>query len=355
MYIKEEPAYKVIMNFIPTKESNKSIWEIKFYSEEEKKTILLDKFEVSEYREPDNYGLSGDIRKSVIIGDALLLDKSVYIMYCEFRKITFVKYQMNNENVKKTAYYIEDEMRGSFANFGNPIFNAKIKPITSNYLGIVWETNRLATFHCNNNTFMSISFSDDLNVINYQMPDMIEESIHLIQQNLRIALSNESIVILNYMEDDESEKFQRTFGRIYFFLQDTVTNEIKTIYYNNYKKNWVISYGQTQFYSYPLVSAKEYTEIAPVIQLIGEWENENRPEHGFVFFDNGTFAIFQSHNGYSHYNGGRYSIYGTTLMLSGNNANGKITNLYSFKIEGDILTLTDYLNKSDSTIYKKKK
>ena len=101
------------------------------------------------------------------------------------------------------------------------------------------------------------------------------------------------------------------------------------------------SYGQTQFHS--------------VIKLIGEWENVNRAEHGFVFFDNGTFAVYQSHNEYSHYSGGRYSIYDNTLMLSGNSANGKITYLYSFKIDGDILTLTDYLNKSDSTTYKKKK
>ena len=87
---------------------------------------------------------------------------------------------------------------------------------------------------------MSISLSDNLNVANYQMPDKIDESIGIIQQSLETILSDKSISVLNYIEDYESEKFQRIFGHIYFFLQNTITKEIKTIHYSNYKKHWVM-------------------------------------------------------------------------------------------------------------------
>ena len=242
LYIKEEPAYKVIMNFIPNKETNKSFWEVIYYSKEDKETIILDKFEVNEYREPNKYEMIGDIRKAVIIGDAFLFNKSVYVMYCKFGEITFVKYQLSNESIKKINYYIEDEMRGSFANFGDPIFYAKIKPISSDYLGIVWNSQRIGTFDCSNNRFLSMSFSDDSNRIEYQMPDMINEYFTSISKSLKTVLDNDSISLLAYIEDYESEKkgLERTFGFIYFFYKYLNINEIKIIRYSNYSNDWLI-------------------------------------------------------------------------------------------------------------------
>ena len=243
LFIKEEPAYKVVMNFIPNKEANKSLWEVIYYSKEDNRTVILDQFEISEYREPDNYELLGDLRKSVLIGDAIFFDNSVYVMYCKFYQISFVKYQFNNDSIEKTPYYIEDEMRGSFANFGDPIFYAKIKPISSDYLGIVWNSQRIGTFNRPNNLFLSMTFSDNLNKINYQMPDTIDESFNLIQQNLRTILHKESISLLNYIEDYESESivFNRQLGFIYFFYQDDLyVNEIKVIRYSNYNNEWLI-------------------------------------------------------------------------------------------------------------------
>ena len=85
--------------------------------------------------------------------------------------------------------------------------------------------------------------------------------------------------------------------------------------------------------------------------LIGVWENQEMRQR-LVFFDNGTCLMGYT-NGSSG-NGGIYSIYDNILMMSSNDGGntGERGELFTFKISGGNLELTEY-GSNQPRIYKK--
>jgi len=106
-------------------------------------SLLLDQF--NRKFTPHYIGrLYGDLSKQVLLGDWIKKEQSVWITLYTFGQIYLVEYEFTNgREFNRNKYWIGQDFRGSYENFGDPYFYSKIHIfnndlyLSASYCGIV--------------------------------------------------------------------------------------------------------------------------------------------------------------------------------------------------------------------------
>ena len=228
-------------------------WNIYLYKGA-KDSILLDKFEFPEIYEGEPNMLKGDIRLKIIIGDVTIKDNTVYLMLYNFGKITLNTYQLSNDSTfNKTTYFITEVMTGSYMNFGEPEFYAKIKPINQRKILIYADKNGLLVFDKFQQKIKKIILDEksrlkdtqkhfrdfDIQQNSNQVSDIIQSVINNTENNISKNFAYKGFIDdINTLRDLEDAGIRDT-GMTYFFCQ--TEDIIHIIQYDNFDNEWIIT------------------------------------------------------------------------------------------------------------------
>jgi hypothetical protein len=127
LYTKKITDAEFNMHF--TTKNNVNYWTLNLTKKNEEE-VKLDEFE----KKTDTSNIFkqySDIRKQIIVGDAIEIDNTIYVALYKEKKIHLLEYLINENKVSKKEYIIGNDYRGSFENFGDPSFVAEIKKMNS--------------------------------------------------------------------------------------------------------------------------------------------------------------------------------------------------------------------------------
>jgi hypothetical protein len=259
-YSKKIDTLEVKM-FIGTDVKNeKTTWDICIYNNK-KDSVLIDHLEYPGiYQEEQEY-ISGDIRKHVIIGDVILLDKTIYLMLYNYGKTYLNAYEfIESKTFTKKEYFAGSIRTGSYLNYGHPKYVAEIKAITKNDLyiyvsgGTELSSGRLPMikFKTSTKKICQIIFNEN-SLIKIKDEKSLFEAMNL--NNNKLIVSNEINKIIandskgteyfNYLDFLEISNLKstgyRNNGVIYFFYKGNSMNQaIDIIRYNIGQNEWLI-------------------------------------------------------------------------------------------------------------------
>ncbi|WP_309607572.1 hypothetical protein, partial [Flavobacterium sp.] len=107
----------------------------------------------------------GDIKKQVIIGDAIQTGNYIYVSIYKQNKVFLIEYLIQQTESSKKEYFIANDFRGSYENFGDPTFSSEIKKI-NNELFIMSKYSGLTRFNLQSKEMKKLLFFNSPNISN---------------------------------------------------------------------------------------------------------------------------------------------------------------------------------------------
>jgi hypothetical protein len=109
--------------------NGKTTWDICIYNNKND-SVVIDHFEYLGIYEKEQEYIAGDIRKRIIIGDVILVDKTIYLMLYNYGKAFLNTYEfIESKKFIKNEYFSGQLAIGSYLNFGHPFYKAEIKKL----------------------------------------------------------------------------------------------------------------------------------------------------------------------------------------------------------------------------------
>lgn len=244
----------------------KTSWGIYIYNSKND-SILIDIFEYPGIYEKEQEYIAGDIRKRIIIGDVILVDKTIYLMFYNYGKTFLNTYEfIESKKFIKNEYFGGHLAIGSYLNFGHPFYKAEMKSLAKDEVYIkfaggteVFSGNgnitllkfdnrkkKLVTIVYNENTKYIIKDNDKL----FETIDTNNNEILSAQIN-KVLIESKSInggddveyvgFLYDYSVEMDLEQINKIKGgTIYFFYEVNKTGGINIIRYDNYENEWLI-------------------------------------------------------------------------------------------------------------------
>jgi hypothetical protein len=261
-YSKKIDSLEVKMLIGTDTTNKKTTWDIYIYNNNNKDSVLIDHLECSKiYQEEQEY-ISGDVRKHVIIGDVILVDKTIYLMLYNFGDTYLNTYEfIESKKIIKNQYYSGAIRTGSYLNYGHPNYFASIVRITS--YDLIIDTSGgtelsssffpLLKFNILNRRLTEIYF-DEKNIDKYKDTEKLFETLDFNQNKAKVHILIKDILIdkermtsdheFKYLGNVDRSYYEQTGNRIntetiYFFYQVN-ENGINIIRYDNSHNEWLI-------------------------------------------------------------------------------------------------------------------
>ncbi len=242
------------VRMIITEDSKQKItyWSIYLYKSTGD-SLLIDKFEFSDVYTGEPNMLKGDIRLKNIIGDVYVYDNDVYVVLYNFGNIVFNVYNLSdNSVVDKTTYFIGEVMVGSYMNFGEPEFYAKIKPFNQGKILIYTNENDLLFFDKFKGKVNKIILNEKARIKDnekYFTDFDIQKNSDDVSNIIQNFISNmkndipQKIEYKGFIDDIDTIKDLknsgiRDNGLTYFFY--TKMNDLCILKYDNFENEWIV-------------------------------------------------------------------------------------------------------------------
>ncbi len=263
-YTKEINKLKVKMFIDTDTKERKTSWNIYVFNSKQD-SVLIDHFERSGIYEKEQEHF-GDIRKRIIIGDAILEDKTIYIMLYNHGK-TYLKTYSFFEDKKfiKKEYFGGAIGMGSYLNFGHPSYVAEIKILTGDEIFIYGRGGvqsmmvaQFLNFNKSINQLKKIIFNDT-SVKKRKDDKHLFETLNLIKHKEKISTEIKKVLIENKLLKESANYKYLDFlydfsakidleqinkvkgGTTYFFYQIKSSIEgVKIVRYDNYENEWLL-------------------------------------------------------------------------------------------------------------------
>jgi len=243
----------------------KTYWGIYIYNSKSD-SILIDHFEYSGIYEKEQEYIAGDIRKRIIIGDVILVDKTIYLMFYNYGKTFLNTYEfIESKKFIKNEYFGGQLAIGSYLNFGHPFYKAEIKSIAKNEIYIkfaggteVFSGNgnvTLLKFDNLKKKLVRIVFNETPKYI-IKDSDKFFETFDSDKEKLsaeikKVLIDSKFIkevddfkyidFLYDYSVQMDLEQINKIKGgMIYLFYRVDQIAEINIIRYDNYKSEWLI-------------------------------------------------------------------------------------------------------------------
>ncbi|WP_309607881.1 hypothetical protein [Flavobacterium sp.] len=137
----------------------------------------------------------GDIKKQVIIGDAIQTGNFIYVSIYKQNKVFLIEYLVQQTDAPKKEYFIANDFRGSYEIFGDPTFSSEIKKI-NNELFIMSKYSGLTRFNLQSREMKKLLFFNSHANPNQSDNAKQKESFNFNQKiikTIHIDLDNETI------------------------------------------------------------------------------------------------------------------------------------------------------------------
>ncbi len=247
-------------------EGKKTSWDMYVYNSK-KDSVLLDHFEYPKIYEKEKEYISGDIRKHIIIGDVILEDKTLYLMFYKHGKTYLNTYEFTEDKkFVKEEYFAGQLATGTYLNFGHPFYDAEIKifPQSEIYIKFFGGTEvfsgngsiTLLKFDNLKKKLTKAIFSNTSKVV-LKDDNKLFETLSLnnrkeigyeIRKVLIETKSMKKIDDFKYVdfiydrsvEIDLEQTNKIKGGIIYFFYQLNKFEDLKIIRYDNYENEWLL-------------------------------------------------------------------------------------------------------------------
>jgi hypothetical protein len=231
--------------------NSKNYWYLKAINSKND-TLLLDSFVLNDEPKAAIFHKYGDIRKQLLIGDYILEDNIFYIIIYKNGNVFLQENIINENQIDKNEYKIGEDKRGSYENFGDPSFDAKMIVldnkvfISAQYCGLVY-------YNCFTKKINSINFFDTrskkLGDFSFLKRETFNYNQKIIKSNdftynktenrdkieitLKKVINNNDIKFLGTLPEQRNED-------IYCFFYKDYTSGIKIIRYDNDYNQWLI-------------------------------------------------------------------------------------------------------------------
>lgn len=257
-----------IKMFIDTDTTKKKTsWNIYVYNSK-KDSVLIDHFERDGIYEKEQEYISGDIRKRIIIGDAILENKTIYLMLYNHAKTYLNTYSFfEDKKFIKNEYFGGSIISGSYLNYGHPFYLAELKVVKDNlFINMSGGTEvfpgngsgRLLKFNTITNQLTRITFNETsvkkvkdnkklFETLNLnQQKETVSNEIKKVLTENKIIKENDSYKYLDFLYDfsakiDLEQVNKVKGGTTYFFYKvKSSIGGVKIVRYNNYENEWLL-------------------------------------------------------------------------------------------------------------------
>ncbi|MFV0505411.1 MAG: hypothetical protein ACK5L5_01680 [Bacteroidales bacterium] len=263
-YIKHIEHIDIKMAITSDSDNKMTCWDIILYNNKVNDSILLEHFERKGIYsgEPDIF--IGDIRKKIIFGDAVKINRTLYLMLYNYGKIFLYTYEFKEKKeFVKNIYFSGHAVFGSYMNFGDPFFHSEIKVLSENDIFIkyiagteVFSGNGSASLlrFDNNQKKMSIiklqdsienEFLDSVGRIEEIDLDNEEEKVN--DEIVRVLTEvfphkNNNIYYLGYISGGFGCSHSDNIDDVTYFLfkRSYESEKIEVIQYDSLNKRWLI-------------------------------------------------------------------------------------------------------------------
>ena len=235
----------------------KTSWDIYLYNSK-KDSVLIEHLETNDIYIEGRDVLRGDIRNCIIVGDVILVDKTIYLMLYDNGNTYLYTYEFtDSKTFTKKECFAGYHFMISYENFGYSNYSAFITKVTEHDL-VINTFDRgyfpLLKYNILTNKITRINFNEET-IVKVKDTEEVFKTLDLNQHKEKVGLLIKDVLIASkylkttdaftYLENVDRSRYkyeQRRlkYGIIYFFYRVNDNDYMNIIRYNIRSNEWLI-------------------------------------------------------------------------------------------------------------------